>query len=107
VAVHAYDAKPPKEVFHPVAEGMAGETAARHADAALFLCWPPKLSPMATEALRAYRGRTVVYVGEFMRGCADGWFFWELWHHWHEVERVAIPRWFNRTDDLRVFERAD
>lgn len=107
VVVHAYDAKPPKEVWHPVLPGMAAESAARHPDAALLLCWPQKLSAMAVDALRAYRGRTAIYVGEFLRGSADVWFFWDLWHKWREVERVAIPRWFNRTDDLRIFERSE
>ena len=104
VDVVAYDVDPPSPQWFPVRRG-ATDAVAQHAERALLLCWPPRLTEMATQAVMAYAGETLIYVGEFMRGSADGWFFFDLWHNWREVERVAIPRWFNRLDDLRVFRR--
>lgn len=43
--------------------------AARHPEAALMLCWPSYGATFATRALAAYRGSTVIYIGEGEGGC--------------------------------------
>jgi hypothetical protein len=66
--VIAYDEKPYSNhwsdgKFYPVATGLP-TVAANYPDHALFLCWPPYLSSMAHECLTAYKGNTVIYIGE-------------------------------------------
>uniref|UniRef100_A0A7S4QTN3 Opioid growth factor receptor (OGFr) conserved domain-containing protein n=1 Tax=Alexandrium monilatum TaxID=311494 RepID=A0A7S4QTN3_9DINO len=62
---------------------------------------------MAVEALRAFQGDVVVYVGEG-RGGSTAWhsFFDALEAGWVERERVSIPNWHGRTDCLYVYGRA-
>lgn len=69
------------------------EVLARHSDRSLFLCYPPP-GPMAHQALKAFKGSTVVYVGEGVGGCnGDAAWFEELIRAW-EVERVVPLRPF-------------
>lgn len=83
-------------------EGVAGE----HPGRTLFLCWPPLGEPMAANALRAYRGRHVVYVGEGPGGCtADDSFHDLLCQHFELVEEVDIPQWPGIHDCLEVWRR--
>lgn len=100
----------------------------------LFLCWPPYNGAMAIEAVRAYQGDTVVYIGESYGGCtADDDFFTlmgegyepcdksecsgdnepdycHLYHgdlkpEWERVDDVVIPRWYGLHDYLYVYKR--
>lgn len=76
VDVVAYDVAPPGGPIHnrwhcevPVrtwTEVLRGDAwrAGSHSDRALLLCWPPLGTAMAENALTAYRGSQVVYVGE-------------------------------------------
>jgi hypothetical protein len=43
--------------------------AAEHPDRALMLCWPSYCDPFAKQALHAYQGDTVIYIGEGEGGC--------------------------------------
>ena len=104
IDVLAFDPFPPQQCWYPI-HIPTPETPGEHSDRALLLCWPPRHHPMAFDALSAYRGDTVIYVGEHFRGNAEGFFFNELWKNWREIDRVEIPRWFNRTDDLRAYTR--
>ena len=92
---------------------------------ALLLCWPPlELEDevlMAVDALETYRGRTLLYVGEWRGstgvvsalsnltdecGQTAGAVFQEaVQRDWEPVERVALPRWPGFTDALFVFRR--
>lgn len=72
----------------------------------LFLCWPPYADPMAADALDAYGGDTVIYVGEGRGGCTGDDRFHELLHTgWGLVETVAIPTYLGIHDRLEVWER--
>ncbi|UKD50805.1 hypothetical protein L3Q65_00485 (plasmid) [Amycolatopsis sp. FU40] len=81
--VRAYDRTPycsvpgtaPGPRYHSVERG-GHEVAAACPDRALLLCWPPSENPLAADALRAYTGDLLVYVGEHV-GCstADDDFF--------------------------------
>lgn len=90
--------------YHPVATAPA-EVAGEHPDRALLLCWPPYNTSMAAEALRAYEGDTVVYVGEPGSGCtADEEFHETLDKEWRQVG--SAPRhvtWWGIHDYVTVW----
>lgn len=102
--VRAFEIFPPLHVWYPIEAGNELESA-RFPDHALFLCWPPQGSNMADDALRRYSGDVVVYVGEWMVGCATPEFFWRLREHFHAVDVVELPQWSMRHDRLLVFRR--
>ena len=117
VDVLAYDLAPPDRLSNPnhfhavtwtrVEEGGL-EVLADHPDRSLFLCWPPYRDPLATRALGAYAGTTLVYVGEPAGGhTADATFFEELARGWRAVEQVPLPNWPGTHDALTVYLRLD
>ncbi len=82
------------------------ENAARHSTSTLFLCWPPYSDPMAYEALMAYEGSTLVYVGEGNGGCTgDERFFDLLEAEWDLISALTIPRFYGIHDALYVYRR--
>lgn len=54
--------------FHPVRLGSV-EKIAEHPDRLLMLCWPDYDTPFAFDALRAYTGDRLIYIGEGWGGC--------------------------------------
>lgn len=108
----AYDAKPyanhwcaAAERFAPVLEG-GPEMAQKHSDRTLFLCWPPYAEALATDALLAYEGKTLIYVGEGSYGCTGDQEFHELLYAtYKEVEAFDIPKWWGSYDWMQVFHR--
>ncbi len=115
VDVVAYDIAPPGQTpnrykFEPrtwtAVEQGGVDVLARHGNRTLFLCWPSYRDSFAGDALAAYRGRRLVYVGEPRGGhTADGAFFNRLDADWHLVETLAIPRWPGVNDALYVYLR--
>ena len=82
------------------------EVAADHPDRTLFLCWPPYDKPMAADALRAYRGDRLVFVGEGVSGCtADDSFFDMLADAWTLERTHNIPQWSCVSDWLEIYSR--
>jgi len=72
---------------------VARRRAAAPETAALLIVWPPYADPMASSALRAFRGAVVWYVGEGRGGaCADVAFFDELEESWEQDELHALIR---------------
>lgn len=72
----------------------------------LFLCWPPYDTGMANEALRAYRGSTVVYVGESWGGCTgNDEFHGRLRDQFECTDSVEIPCWSGIYDHFTVWRR--
>jgi hypothetical protein len=62
--------------------------------------------PFAARALTAYRGNTLLYIGEPAGGhTADEAFFAQLARVWLAVEQVAIPNWPGTHDALTVYRR--
>jgi hypothetical protein len=104
IATIAYDCSPRADTWHPVYPGDEFAVSA-HPDAALFLCWPPVGTDMAFNALRNHKGDYVIYVGEWMRGNASPEFFDLLTYAFEEIERVVIPQWFMRTDQVSIHKR--
>jgi hypothetical protein len=68
-----------------------GHTAVRHhPDRALLLCWPSRGAPWATDALHAYAGDLLIYIGQGQGGhCADDDFFWLLARKWTPIGTSA------------------
>ncbi len=72
----------------------------------LLLCWPPFRDPMAANAVKLFRGRYLVYVGESDDGCTGDKEFHQLvYKNWTLVTEVSIPRWWGIYDSLYVYKR--
>jgi len=118
IDVLAYDLLPPGEaenVFHragrrpwtEVRQASAAAAARRHAERALFLCWPPYDDDAASyAALRAYRGDVAIHVGERDEGATGSVrFHRELRLNWTLIEEVDLPHWPDLRDRLMVYRR--
>ncbi len=73
----------------------------------LLLCWPDYDTSFAADALKAYKGSTLVYIGE-SNGCTgDEQFHEDLYRNWEELEddQVRIPQWDGMHDYLSVWQR--
>ncbi len=91
--------------YVPIARG-GPERAAEHPDRALFLCWPPYWERLARDALAAYRGDTVCFIGEGPGGCtADDRFFCNLERDWKIDQTVKIPKYHWIHDELTIWVR--
>lgn len=74
----------------------------------LMLCWPNYKSSFAHDAIKAYGGKTCIYIGEGWGGCTGDDAFHELLSTaWTEVATVAIPQWEGMHDALYVYERIE
>lgn len=98
-----------------------------HQNRALFLCWPPNRTGMATRSLLAYLsmgGKTVIYVGEHPAyletrstlghepifkptgtGMAEPEFFMNLDIFFELVRVVELPNWPRFKDKLFIWKR--
>ena len=93
-----------QDTWHPVATG-GPEVLAGRDEPVLLLGWPP-MSPMAVNALAAFRGERVVYVGEGPGGCtANRAFFAALAGGWTRTGRQRPVRWPNIFDRASVWDR--
>lgn len=75
----------------------------------LLLVWPPQ-GEMASEAIRHWHGRTLVYVGEpdvegHRRSNGSRGFFAALHDGFTLKQTVAIPQWWNHSDAVFIWER--
>lgn len=116
VDVVAYDSNPvetgtndfhtsTKTSWTDVAKGDS-KSAAQHPDRALMLSWPPQESSMAYDTLKAYKGNTLIYIGEGRGGCtANQQFFDRLARDWEPIEEVDIPQWKDMHDTLQIYKR--
>lgn len=114
--VYAYDTSPPSEEgenpyehtaqYYPVNQGGPGKASEHRDTSALFLCWPPFDTPMAEEALEAFTGRIVIYIGEGVGGCTgNDAFFSALHENWEEVSEVDLPQWYGINDYMTIYRR--
>jgi len=72
----------------------------------LMMVWPPYDSPMATEALKAFKGNKLIYVGEGHGGCTgNDCFFDILYDNWELIEKVHIKQWYGLHDSLYLYVR--
>jgi len=117
VDVLAYDVTPPTaaskanhwhaetNTWTEVLQGNTDE-AAKHPERTLFLCWPPYDTAMGVWALKAYKGNTVVYIGEDAWGCTGDKDFHEmLAAEWIETKHVRLPQYGGIHDSMTVYTR--
>lgn len=72
----------------------------------LMLCWPLYDHPMAYEALKAFRGNKLIYIGEGYGGCTGDEKFCNLLERkWTMTQRVEIPRWTGIYDSVQLHIR--
>ena len=72
----------------------------------LFLCWPPYEDSMAADAVEAFQGDTLIYVGQGRCGCTgDERLHRLLYEGWELIETVAIPTFLGFNDRLEVWSR--
>ena len=111
---HALSANTPPPPFTAVLRRDARSAAAAHPRRVLLMCWPPleddeslpqEARSMAADALGAYKGATVCFVGEGAPGVADSapphtspatagpLFFSLLARNWTLQTHVPLPRW--------------
>jgi hypothetical protein len=91
--------------YMPIRKG-GPERAADYPDRTLLLIWPPYAEPMAHDALRAFTGRTLVYIGEGDGGCTgDDAFHALIDAEWDEIADHAVPQWWGLHDHLWIYRR--
>jgi hypothetical protein len=86
-----------------------GPAAARHhPDRALLLCWPSHGEPWANDALRAYTGDLLIYIGQGEGGrCADGDFFRLLARAWTPIgSSVHHVTWRHTDSTMTAYRRS-
>lgn len=105
IKVVAYDPNPCRG-WHLVQRGMA-QRAALHPDSALMLVAPPHGEPDAVDALTAYRGDLLIYVGARAGGAnATKEFFLELERGWVRIGSSATHPSFSGTEShLDAYKR--
>jgi hypothetical protein len=92
--------------FHPVLKMNALEALTAYPKRALLIIWPSFGGSWASEAIDAYQGRTIIYVGEKENGCcADDHFFTLLYERFEPHKNVKIPQWECIHDQMTVFTR--
>ena len=114
--VEAFDAYPPSAKsknryfknatqWSPVKQGVV-EVVKNYSNHSLFLCWPPYNKPMATDCLKQYSGKRLIYIGESEGGCTcDDQFHKLLSKEWDLVENTKIVRWVGMFDELFIYNR--
>jgi len=110
--VAAFDISPPDilpneyhteaQLFHPVHLGGA-EKAADFPDHTLFLSWPPP-GPLAFDALEAYAGNLLIYMG-VPEWTGSGSFFHQLLTRWKLIDFRHPVRWPGVEDTIWVLAR--
>ena len=71
----------------------------------LFLCYPPPLNDMAYQCLRYFKGKFVLYVGEWQGNTANSKFEDVLERHFNLIKVVSLPNWSNTFYNLSIWER--
>jgi hypothetical protein len=117
VDIVAYDLAPPDQLPNAYKLDPRTWTGVRrggvevlggYRDRALFLCWPGYRDSFAHDALAAYAGTRLIYVGEDRGGnTASPPFFDQLSATWALVERLELPRWPGAHDSLQIYDRRD
>lgn len=94
-----------RPIFFPVQQGSV-EKLAEHPDRVLLLCWPPYDNPFAADALRAFQGDTLIYIGEGTGGCCADDDFFDLLDEWEEVDYFREHvQWSGLRDGAGVYRR--
>ena len=90
--------------FFPVVEADVSTLSQSSADI-LFLCWPPLNDPLAFDALQAFKGDTLIYIGEDSFGCTADESFFDALEDWEIVDYFQILSYDLIHDSLTIFKR--
>lgn len=72
----------------------------------LLICWPTLNDEWAYHALKEFKGKRMVYVGEGESGCcAEEKFFNELEKRWYLEKQITIPQWPGIHDVMWILKR--
>lgn len=72
----------------------------------LFLCWPNYDNDFAYNALKLFKGQTLIYIGEPEGGCTgNGKFHNLLKKKWNLVDKLSIPQWDGIHDLIMIHTR--
>lgn len=75
-------------------------------DHTLFLCWVGLGADYGTKALKNYKGKHLIYIGEGKGDCcANDKFFKYLNKHFVDKKYIEIPSWYGIHDYFTVYER--
>ena len=75
-------------------------------DRTLFLCWGDYGSEFGYRAIKKYKGKYLIVIGEGEDGCTfNNSFFKELNTSWSRVRAYNNPQWFGIHDYLSVYKR--
>ena len=99
--------RPRDESFTEVEDLEAVEAILKYSGVnVLMLSWPPYDQPMATNAIKVFKGNKLIFIGEDSGGCtADSEFFEILDKGWNKAGKVDIPRWEGIYDSLTFWTR--
>lgn len=91
--------------WFPVQHGNVSDLAC-HSDRALLLCWPPYNDSTASDAVKAWGGNVVIYIGEGWGGCtADDSFFELMKAEFEDGDDIDIPHWYGVRDYIQIYRR--
>ena len=97
---------PGVETWTEVERLTATEALAKHPDRNMLICWPDRTGEWPEEALREFRGASVLYVGEREGGCTGTpGMFEEMERSYAACGSHEIPRFAGQTDRLYVMRR--
>jgi len=88
-----------------VTQGEPGDLTGLSQSDALLLVYPPPRSPMASEALHNFRGKTVVMVGEWLGDTGTPSFAHSLVASYELQSRVPLIQWADTVAELQVWRR--
>lgn len=72
----------------------------------LLLSWPPYNTPDGADAVRAYTGHRIIYIGEGDGGCTGDDALHKIFQtEWSEVEYHAPVQWWGLRDLVFVYDR--
>jgi hypothetical protein len=82
------------------------EAVQKYPDRALLLVWPSYAANWATDSLKAFKGSTVLYVGEGDGGCtANDEFHQILRTEFEEIEDISMSQFWGIHDRLTIYKR--
>lgn len=99
--------KPWEKMWFDITKGDVKDVA-KYPDKTLFMSWPNYLETMAYDALKVFKGKIIIYIGESKNGCtANHDFFDEIEDEskYEEVEMIDIPVWYGIHDHIRIYRR--
>jgi len=108
LATNEYERLREGATWTTVEQGNALTVAATAEESILLFVWPSYAERWPTDALKAFRGERVIYIGESDGGCTgDDAFHETLARDWTLAEEITIPQWWGIHDALFLYSRKE